>query len=144
MRHLLFSIFASLVIFAYSLSMAGAAFFTHSGKAIVTNRIIGSGTEPKYIGWGTGAVAAAASATGLSTESSETRATGTGTRVTVSQTNDTYQVVGTLTATGSRTITNVATFDAVSSGNICVIADVASTVLATGEGIEFTIKLQFT
>src|SRR5215216_307152 len=96
-----------------------ATVFTDAGKAITTNRIIGSGTEPKYIGWGTGAGTAAAADTTLFTEVIDTaRATGTGTRVTTTVTNDTYQSVGTITATTTRAITNAGLFDAVSSGNL--------------------------
>lgn len=122
-----------------------ATVFTHAGKAIVTNRIKGSGTEPLYIGWGTGATGAAVGATGLSTEdTSVTRATGTSSRVTTTQTFDTYQVVGTLTAVTALTFTNAATFDAVTAGNICVLGDFTGIALAIGDSIQFTIKLQFT
>lgn len=124
-----------------------ATVLTNSGKAIVTNRIKGSGTEPVYVGWGTGAGTAAAADTGLFTEDvtgGYTRATGTSTRVTTTATNDTYQVVGTLTAGAGLTITNAGTFDAVSAGNIFVHGDFTGIVLANGDSIQFTVKTQFT
>jgi hypothetical protein len=116
-----------------------ATVFTNSGKAITTNRIIGSGTEPKYIGWGTGAGTAAVTDTTLFTEA-DTRATGTSSRVTTTVANDTYQTVGTITAGSNETITNVGTFDAVSAGNISVKADFTGLALLAGESIQFTIK----
>lgn len=124
-----------------------ATVLTNTGKAVVTNRIKGSGTEPLYVGWGTGAGTAAASDTSLFTEDTTggyTRATGTSSRVTTSVTNDTYQVVGTLTAGASLTITNAATFDAVSGGNTFVKGDFTGIALASGDSIQFTVKVQFT
>lgn len=124
-----------------------ATVLTNSGKAIVTNRILGSGTAPNYVGWGTGAGTAAASDTSLFTEDTTggyARVNGTASRVTTSQTNDTYQVVGTLTALASLTITNAGTFDAVSAGNIFVKGDFTGIALNTSDSISFTIKTQFT
>lgn len=132
-----------LLAIAWLLSSGLATVFTNAGKAIVTNRIKGSGTEPNYVAWGTGAGTAAAGDTTLFTESSEARTAGTSTQQTTTVTNDTYQVIGTITATGSRTITNAGLFDASSSGNMLVKGDFTGIVLATGESIQFTIKLTF-
>jgi len=121
-----------------------ATLLVNGGKAIVTNRILGSGTEPKYIAWGTGAGTTAATDTTLFTETG-TRATGTSTQQTTSTTNDTYQVVGTLTASGTLAITNAGTFDVVtsSSGNLFVKGDFSTINLASGDSIQFTFKTQF-
>ena len=121
-----------------------ATVITTKGKEIVVDRILGNGTEPKYVAWGTGAGTAAASDTTLFTESSESRTSGTSSKVTVTSTNDTYQVIGTITATGSRTITNAGLFDASSSGNLFVKTDFTGVVLATSDSITFTFKVQFT
>lgn len=123
-----------------------ATVFTHAGKAIVTNRMIGSGTDPRFVAWGTGAGTAAVGDTTLFTESTdEARTTGTSSRVTTSQTNDTYQVVGTMTvATSNKTITNAGLFDASSSGNLLMKGDFTGIALNIGESIAFTMKLQFT
>lgn len=120
-----------------------ATVFNDSGKAITANRLLGSGTEPHFVGWGTGAGTAAAADTTLFTESSETRATGTSSRVTTTVTNDTYQVVGTITATGTRAITNAGLFDAVTSGNIFMKGDFATINLSTGDSIQFTCQLKY-
>lgn len=120
-----------------------ATVLTHAGKAIITNRMIGSGTEPKYVAWGTGAGTAAAGDTTLFTEASESRTSGTSSRVTVTQTNDTYQVVGTITADGTKTITNAGLFDASTSGNLFVKTDFTGVALNLGESIQFTFKVTF-
>lgn len=123
-----------------------ATVFTNSGRAIVTNRIIGAGTEPKYIGIGTGATGAARTAvvadTALSTEV-ETRANGTGTRVTTNVTNDTYQTVGTVTATALRAVDEAGTFDAATTGNIAVSATFGVVTLQTGDSLQITAKTVF-
>lgn len=130
-----------------------ATVLTTVGKGIVTNRLRGSGTEPVYIGWGTGAGTAAVGDTALSTEKAADLSTGTGTRVTgtssqqtTSVTNDTWQLVGTITATGSGTVTNAGNFDnaTIGSGNIFIHGDFTGIPLVTNDSITFTIKVQFT
>lgn len=121
-----------------------ATVITDAGLDIVTNRIKGSGTEPNYVAWGTGAGTAANSDTTLFTEASESRVSGTSSRVTTTDTNDTYQVVGTLTADGSKTITNAGLLDASTSGNLFLKGDFTGVALAIGESIQFTMKAQFT
>lgn len=63
--------------------------------------------------------------------------------MTTTVTNDTHQVVGTNTAGGSLTITNAGVFDASSSGNLYVKGDFTGVVLASGDSIQFTFKVQF-
>lgn len=123
----------------------GATLIVNGGHALSANRIIGSGTEPKYVAWGTGAGTAAASDTTLFTESTdEARTSGTSSRVTTTVTNDTYQVVGTITvATSNKTITNVGLFDASTSGNLWFKSDFTGLALLVGDAIQFTIKVKF-
>jgi hypothetical protein len=138
----------TLIIFAItllSLLLVGATVFTHAGKAICTNRLKGSGTEPNYVAWGTGAGTAAVTDTTLFTEASESRVSGTSTQQTTTQTSDTYQVVGTITCAGAgKTITNAGLFDASTAGNLLMKGDFTGVVLGVGESIQFTLKLQFT
>jgi len=124
-----------------------------TGKAIITGRLIGttpSQAEPRYLGWGTGAGAGSASSTDVSTPASESRVTGTSSQVTTTVTNDTHQVVGTITASGSKTITNVGIFDAAgtgsppSGGNLYAIFDGLSQALNSGDSIQFTAKVTLT
>ena len=118
------------------------ATFVNAGKDIVTNRILGSGTEPKYVAMGTGSTAEAATQTALVTEV-ETRTAGTSSRVTTTTTNDTYQVVGTVTATATRAIQEAGLFDASGAGNMLVRALFTTINLANGDSIQFTFKLTF-
>jgi hypothetical protein len=126
-----------------------ATVFTNKGRDIVTNRIIGAGTEPKFIALGTGATGAARTAvvadTALSTELTEGRATGTSSRVTTSVTNDTYQTVGTVTASGSRAVDEAGTFDVIttSSGNMGISATFPVVNLLLGDSLQITAKVVF-
>lgn len=126
---------------------------TNAGRAILTSRIKGTGTEPLQIGWGTGAGTAAAADTTLFTETQAnlvgttgTRVAGTSTQQTTSVTNDTYRVTGTITATGSGTVTNAGLFDnsTIGSGNLFVKGDFTGVALSTNDSITFTFNLQFT
>lgn len=120
-----------------------ATVFTNAGKAITTNRLKGSGTEPVYVAWGTGAGTAAAADTTLFTESAEARVAGTSTQQTTTVTSDTYQVVGTITASAGRTITNAGLFDASSAGNLYMKGDFTGIALNSGDSIQFTMKLAY-
>lgn len=125
-----------------------ATFVVDGGLDITTNRLLGSGTEPKFIGWGTAAGTAARTDTtlfteklvDLSTSAGTDHTTGTSTRVTTNTTNDTYQVTGTRTATGAGTVTNAGLFDAASGGNLYLKGDFTGIGLAINDSIAFTIK----
>lgn len=117
---------------------------TTVGKALIVSRIMGNGSEPKYIAWGTGTTTAAASDTALTTESAEARVNGTSSQVTTTTTNDTYRVTGTLTATGARAITEVGLLTAASGGTLFMHSDFAALNLASGDSVSFTIDTQFT
>jgi len=120
--------------------------FTNAGAAIVTNRIIQAGTAPKNIGWGTGATTAAVTQTALVTEAAPTtsggRTVGTESRTTVTNTNDNYQVTGTVTAGSSLAITEAGLFDAVSSGNMLIRGDFSAVNVVSGDSIAFTFGLK--
>jgi hypothetical protein len=122
-----------------------ATLLVNTGKAVVTNRVKNGATgatEPNYVAWGTGAGTAALTDTTLFTEVG-TRVAGTSTQQTTSTTNDTYRVVGTLTAGSSLTITNAGLFDALTSGNLFVKGDFTGLALASGDSIQFTFNTQF-
>ena len=120
-----------------------ATLLVNTGKAIVTNYLNGgAATQPKYVAWGTGAGTTAATDTTLFTETG-TRTSGTSTQQTTSVTNDTYQVVGTMTAGGTLAITNAGLFDASTVGNLFVKGDFSTINLSSGDSIQFTIKTQF-
>lgn len=130
-----------------------AIFLVNGGTAVLSGRMIGATptqTEPKFLGWGTGAGAASAASTDLSTPkdvdlsgAGPARTTGTPTQVTTTNTNDTLQVLATRTATGGGTVTNLGIFDAATGGNLVIIVDGQSVLLANGDSIQATFKLKF-
>jgi hypothetical protein len=122
--------------------------FANAGKAITTNRLIGSGTQPGYGAWGTGAGTSAVTDTTLFTEdttSGYARAATTNTRTTTTVTNDTLQMVWTNTclAGGGLTITNAGVFDASTTGNLFIKGDFTGVVLANNDSIQFTGSLAY-
>jgi len=119
-----------------------ATVVTNSGLALVTNRIKGGGTEPNQVAWGTGTGTAAAADTALGTESAEARVAGTSTQQTTTETDDTYQVVGTLVSASAQSISEAGLLDAATAGNLFVRGDFTPIALAVGESIQFTVKVQ--
>lgn len=114
---------------------------TNTGLGITTNRIKGAGTEPKYVAWGTGTTAAEATDTALETAGAEARTDGTSTQQTTNTTNDTYQVVGVITCTGTnKAITEVGLFDASSAGNLFLRGTFDAINVNVGDSVQFTIK----
>lgn len=123
-----------------------ATVYTNAGVAIITNRVAQAGTAPKNIGWGTGATAAAVTDTALQTETAPTtaggRTVGTESRVTTTVTNDTNQVVGSVTAGGALSITECGTFDNVTAGNMALRSVFAAIALALNDSIAFTLGIK--
>jgi hypothetical protein len=123
-----------------------ATVFTNAGAAIVTNRMIQAGTAPKNIGWGTGTNVAAVTDTALQTEAAPTtaggRTVGTESRTTITNTNDNYQVVGTVTAGGTLAITEAGLFDAVTAGNLLIRSVFAAVNVVATDSIAFTFGLK--
>lgn len=122
-----------------------ATVYTSVGETVVVDLVDGTSathldnTNGK-IGWGTGAGTAAKGDTTLFTEASEARVA-----VTTSQpTADKHQWVGTITANGTKTITNAGLFDAASGGNLIVHGDFTGIALNANDAIEFTITLEQT
>ncbi len=109
-----------------------ATVFSYGGKAITTNRLRGSGTEPLNAGWGTGSGTSAATDTALFNPSSEARVAGTSSQQTTAANvpNDTYQVTATIQAAGTRTITEAALFDTATAAPQTTL----STTIATTSG----------
>jgi hypothetical protein len=113
------------------------------------------GSSPKLIGIGTGTTAAAVTDTDLQTESSETlngnRVSGTEARVTITNSNDAWQCQGTVTATGTRAVTEAACFDAQSvgatvpnaHGNMIMRATFAAINMNSGDSLALTFQLKF-
>ena len=122
-----------------------ATVVTYLGYAIITKMLSGGvQAVPDFCAFGTGAGTAAATDTALFTEIGAGRVTGTPTQQTTTQTNDTFQVVGTLTAGSALAITNAGLFDASTSGNLFLIGDFAVINLASGDTLTLTAKTQIT
>lgn len=111
--------------------------------ALVTNSVV------KFLQWGTGSAAAPSATAVTTTTTTEARTSGTLSAVTTTSTNDTLQVVGTITAAGSRAITEVGVFDAAgtgsppTSGNMFCYGDFSVVNLLVGDSIAFTVKVTF-
>jgi len=118
---------------------------TDAGMSIVTNRLKNSGTSPDYIHWGTGTTTAANNNTALETASGhESRVQGAMTQQQTNVSNDTFQVVGTITcATAAKAITEAGLFDASSSGNCFLRGTFSAINVNVADSIEFTIKAAF-
>jgi len=120
---------------------------TNVGATIITARMIeppaGSMPEPKFVAWGTGAGTAAVADTTLFTESTEARTSGTSTVQTTTTSEDTYRVVGTITADGTKAITNAGLFTAASGPSLLCKSDFATINLLINDSITFTFNVQF-
>ena len=123
--------------------MADVVKVVNNGLAIITNRMIGAGTEPKYVHWGTEATAALVTNTALGSPSAEARVLGTGTRVTGTVAFDTWRVVGTLTATTARAIAEAGLFDHLTTGSMFLRGTFSVINLSDADKIEFTIQTKF-
>ena len=125
--------------------MADDVKVVNAGLAIITNRIKGSGTEPKYVHWGTSTTAVASTQTSLLSPGTEARVECTTTREQTTAAYDTYQAVGTIIcgATSGAAITEAGLFDASSGGNMFLRGKFAVVNLNQNEGIQFTIKTVF-
>jgi hypothetical protein len=102
--------------------VANTVVVTAKGREVITGRMTGGASptqvEPKNLGWGTGGVAggpftAAITDVAPFQESAEARVVGASSQVTTTTTNDTYQVVGTITSGSNQTIAEVFLSDSV-------------------------------
>jgi len=121
-----------------------ASLVTNNGLSEFVSALVATDAV-KYLGWGTGSGQGVAS-TDLATPANESRTAGTDTAETTNTTGDTFQVAGTITAGGTRAITEVGVFDAAGSGNppsggnLAIYGDFSVINLASGDSITFTIK----
>ena len=123
--------------------MADSIIIPDTGMAIVTDFLAALGaTVPKWIDWGTGTTTPVAGNTALETvKSDEARTVGIGSQATTNTTDDTYQVVGTITcALSGAAITEVGLFDALTTGNLFLRGTFSAINVNVGDSIEFIIK----
>ena len=126
-----------------------ASVFTNTGRAAAAAALVAANTT-RYLQWGVGSGQTASStAVANTTGTTEARTAGTMSSVTVTTTNDTAQIAGTITAAGSRAITELGVHDAAGSGspptggNMNLYGDFSVINLASGDSIAFTVKLTF-
>jgi hypothetical protein len=118
-----------------------ASVLTNVGEQWMCDRCSGvSALDGRFVGWGTGAGVAAKADVALFVEASEARVAGAVTTQGAGAAAK-YQVQGTITANGTKTITNVGSFDAAAAGNLIVHADFAGITLNLNDAIQFTITL---
>jgi len=119
--------------------MANVTTVVNGGLDLVTALLAAS--DIKYISWGTDGTEAAVTDTDLGAESAEDRTSGTQTQQTTTTSNDTYQLVGSITATDDRAIVEAGIFDASTAGNLFVHCNFAVQNIPSGDTITFTFKI---
>ena len=118
-----------------------ASVFTTVGAAWVVDKITEEvQTSTMYIGWGTGAGTSAVGDTALFTEASEDRAVAEETQPSA----NVVQWSATITADGSKTITNAGVFTASSGGTLVCKSDFTGRYIDAGDEITFTFQIQLT
>lgn len=124
-----------------------ATVVTKSGYSIIANRIQTTPTlnAPRYVAIGVGATGAARTAantdTALSSEV-ETRATGIESQTTTTETGDTYQVVGVVTATAGRNVDEAGLFTASSGPTMFLSATFTIVPLSINDSLQLTCKVK--
>lgn len=114
---------------------------TDGGVQWMAARMASLDTDGRWIAWGTGAGTAGTTDTTLFTEASESRVAGT---VSVVGTGSaaSYQVTGTLTANGAKTITNAGHFTASSNGTLIVKGNFSGVALAQNDQMVLTFQIR--
>ena len=103
-----------------------------------------------WLQWGTGTGATSSANVVTTTTTTEARSAATAAQTTTTSTNDTMQLTGTITAAGSRAITEVGAFDAVGTGspptggNMDLYGSFSVINLNNGDSIAFTINVTYT
>lgn len=125
-----------------------AAQVQNTGLANLTAAWVAYTSRGKYMQWGVGSGQAVTATTianaGTTTEA---RTDGTTTQQTTTTTNDTYRIVGTITALETLAVTELGIFDSAGSGtpptggNMCFYADFSAINLNTSDSINFTFNV---
>lgn len=119
----------------------------NSGLAKITSLIVAANSL--WLQWGTGTGAVASANTVTTTSTTEARVAAALSQATTNVTNDTLQATATVTAAGTRAITEMGLFDAAGTGspptggNMDFYASFTSIGLNSGDSIAFTVKVSF-
>lgn len=113
--------------------------WTDAGEALLVDILDGTTAVPAnwYGAWGTGAGTAVKGSTVLFTEASEARVITTNSQPAANQSRYVY----TITADGTKTITNSGVFDAATVGNLWVHFDHAGVGVILNDAIEYTVTI---
>ena len=116
-----------------------ADIYTDIGESFTADLFDGTTTAPAnhYVAWGTGAGTTTKTDTTLFTEGPEARVAVARSQPTSNQ----NRFVGTIVATGARTVTNAGIWTDVTGGNLLLKSDFTGVVLASGDAIQFTFTL---
>ena len=112
-----------------------ATVLTQVGEEWIVDVLDGTSPGTQYIGWGTGAGTAGKSDTTLFTEASEARQSATRSQPAA----DKIRYVATMTADGSKTITNAGVLTALTGGTLIIHGDFTGIPLQQNDQIQFTI-----
>ena len=118
----------------------------NNGLARITSLLIAASW---YLQWGTGSAAAATANVVTTTTTTEARVLASAAQGTTTVTNDKMVLTATITAAGTRAITEVGAFDAAGTGspptggNMDVYGDFSVINLAANDSIAFTINVTF-
>lgn len=125
--------------------MADVVTVTDKGLEKITDLLAGVvSVAPGWVGWGIGTTPPVAGNTTLESASAEARTVGTKTQQTTSTTKDTFQVVALIACTSTnKAITEVAVFDALTSGNMFLRGTFSAINVNVADSITFTIKTVF-
>lgn len=125
-----------------------ASLVVNTGLANITAAWHNYASRARHIGWGTGS-GQGATATDLATAANESRTAGTTSQETTNTTSDTYRITGTITAGGTRAITEVGVFDGAGTGNppsgdsLAIYGDFSVINLESGDSIQFQVDVVF-
>ena len=116
-----------------------ADIFTQRGEELVADFVDGTASAPAnwFCGWGTGAGVAAKGDTTLFTEATEARVAATEAQPAADQ----NELKATITADGTKTITNAGILDAATVGNLLLHSDFAGVALVLNDQIALTFTI---
>lgn len=133
--------------------MANTVKVVSKGREVVAGRMIGATptqAEPLNVGWGTGGVGSGSPYTAALTDvnlfgpAAEARTAGTSSLVTTTSTNDTYQVVGTITSLSVQTIAEALLSDSATKPFSTTVAAGASTVIGSSTATAMNVAASYT
>lgn len=140
---------------SYQKEMVVSNLITSAGKAGLASRVNGSGSAAAFtsIGFGTGTTAAAVGDTALETGKTASggadsgvhvlpTASVTASRVTTSVTNDTAQLLGTISITGTIAVTESGVFNADTNGTLLCRQVFSAINVISGDSLQLTWKIQ--